>query len=814
MQDIRVWGQRRLGSGGLFLFGIVALVVPRLAVAQAPSDANSTLDEECVGTLDGHVVDVYSHEPIAEARVLREEHESIQTDGQGHFILRELCPGEVQFEVEQSGYQTKAMEFTAPDTRSMEILLEPELGEVVVIRGPGYKRRAIQATATISEEALERTRGRAFSEALAEVPGVSQLRSGSGMSKPIVRGQFGRRLSLLVDGVVHRSQEWGLDHAPEIDPFSAGAIEVVRGAAGVRYGPGAIGGAVLVHSPEFLIAPGVASELHLMGYFTRGAGIAGRIQSASEKVPGLAYQFDATAKRLSSSTTPDYALQNTGSLEWNLGGAVEYQRKRSEYSLSARHYQARLGVCACLQLESSDDFFAQLERERPVNSELFTAEFAIDRAFQEVTHDIVHARGKWGLDEYGKLSASYAFQFDHREEFAQVRNPLGAQFDFRLTTHDANLVWEHRPKHLNDHWHLRGSAGVHGMAQSHSYRGLPLVPDYLATGGGLFAIERVIGHDWELEMGVRYDYMSRRADLQRNDFLRLVRSEQLSDTSCDGGQGDPVDCKSQFHTVSASLGALHQLSDAWSLSLELSTAARPPNTDEQYLNGTSPTFPVLALGNPELGAETTYSSSLSSSYLGNKVAVEASVYANRISDYIEFAPAIDASGEPIFDVLIRGTFPRFTTQAVDALFYGADGGVVWQPVTGIELGGQASLVRGSKSGGKFLTMVPSDKVRGTAKYTYGDESTPEKFWLSIAGTQSFKQNRFDSRADLAPAPDGYFLLDGELGGETTIDGQRMKLSLHLNNILNNRYREYTSLMRYFADQPGLQMMLRLSLHTN
>jgi len=96
------------------------------------------------------------------------------------------------------------------------------------------------------------------------VPGVSQLRSGTGMAKPIVRGHAGRRLPILVDGVRHRAQEWGIDHAPEIDPAIADRITVIRGASGVRYGSDAIGGVILVDPPPLLDRPGVASETHLI----------------------------------------------------------------------------------------------------------------------------------------------------------------------------------------------------------------------------------------------------------------------------------------------------------------------------------------------------------------------------------------------------------------------------------------------------------------------------------------------------------------------------------------------------------------------
>jgi hypothetical protein len=146
----------------------------------------------------------------------------------------------------------------------------------------------------------------------------------------------------------------------------------------------------------------------------------------------------------------------------------------------------------------------------------------------------------------------------------------------------------------------------------------------------------------------------------RQDYLRLVRSGQLAMDACAGGVGDPVDCRARFHTVSASLGARRAIGAA-AVKLDLSTASRPPNPDEQYLNGTAPTFPVLGLGKPDLGPETTYSATATIEYQDARVAAQASAYVNRIDDYVEFAPAIGADGRPIFDVLIRGTFPRFVT---------------------------------------------------------------------------------------------------------------------------------------------------------
>ena len=770
---------------------------------------------DCEATLDGHVVDEVTHQPVGGASVWKDGTAVALTTEDGRFVLKNLCQGDHVIKVDRLDYELHEQTLAIQGSRSLEISLHADLSELVVIQGKAVKLAELQSVAVLSGEALERTRGKSFSEALAEVPGVTQLRSASGTAKPIVRGQFGRRLLMLVDSVQHRSQEWGLDHAPEVDPFVAEELKVVRGAAGVRYGPGAIGGAVIAVPPKLLESPGLAAETHLMAYLAQGAGLASRLQVAPKSIPGFAYQLQGTLKRLGAASTPDYALQNTGSLEWNLGGTVGYRLNRAEYTLSYRHYEAKLGVCACLQIESSEDFFAQLERKRPINSELYEAGLDIERPYQTVAHEQAVARARWPIDSLGTLTATYALQFDHRSEFAVTRTAVGPQFDFRLTTHDVDVVLEHKPIHLSNHWHLRGEYGAVGMVQSNSYRGLPLIPDYQAVSGGVFAIERLIGHDIELEAGLRLDALHRTADLVRSDFLRLVRSEQLALDACSDSDADPVRCESSFLTFSGSLGALVQLTKPWSLTLDLSTASRPPSPDEQYLNGTSPTFPVLGLGKPDLGSETTYSASATSIYRSERVAAEASAYVNHISDYIYFSPAIDASGEPIFDVLIRGSFPRFITRPVDAIFYGADAGGTLRLTPALEVGSQLSLVRAkNRTDSSFLVLVPSDRLRTTASYTHTSNSGLEKLFASVSGTLVARQSRFDATADLAAPPDGYYVLDAEVGAQTQVRDQTVKLSLQGSNLTDNRYRDYTSLMRYFADQPGLQLMLRLSVEVS
>jgi iron complex outermembrane receptor protein len=787
---------------------------PADAVPTTPTPSPTPAPQAaCTGTVDGHAVDAATHEPVVAATVSSGETMLATTDDAGRFTLTGQCPGTLTIIVERDDYKPAPATIQLTGHASVEVQMHTS-GEVIEIHDKPPPPPEMRSEAVISGAKLEKSRGKTFTAAIAEVPGVTELKASTGVAKPIIRGQFGRRLLMLVDGVRHRAQEWGLEHAPEIDSFSAGTIRVVRGAGGVRYGPDAIGGVVLVDPPEMRRDPGYNGEAHLVGASNgRGGTFAGRLQGVAEQLPALSMQLEGSIKRQAAPLTPDYALDNTGLFEWNAGAAAVYRAHNSEYKLSFHHYDATLGVCSCLRVHNIDDFLAQATAGEPIGVDEFHSDFAIDRPRQSVGHDLAIARGRWERDHLGAFTVTYSFQNDLRQEYEVVRNAdiAGPQFKFHLMSHELESLFEHNPIHLSEHWHLRGAAGIVGLAQIHDYSGLHLIPDYTAGSGGVFASERLVGHATELEAGARYDYLARTAKIEKLDFQRLVRSGQLANDAC-GADIDPARCKSHFQTFVGSLGALQRFADVWSLKGELSAASRAPDPDEQYLNGAAPTFPVLGLGKPDLKPETTYSSSLTVSYDTTAVKAEASAYVNRIDNYIYFGPAIGPDGMPILDVTIRGTYPRFTTHSVDADFVGADGGVEVAPTPALELGVQASFIRAKNADdGSYLVFIPADHYRASATYHPPDVGSLRKNFATLTGTYVAKQTRYDSNADFIPPPPAYFLLGAEIGTETTLDDQTAKIALEGANLTNARYRDYTSLNRYFADEPGWQLWLRLSV---
>ena len=774
-------------------------------------------DEVCDVVLDGQVFDAFTDEPVPDARVLvadghGDTHVPAITNAAGVFRIEGLCPGEHVLVIDREGYAHLHNDITLP-AEHLHIHLE-ELVEEVVVQTARLGTDDTRSSTTLSGEALERTRGMGLAEAVASVPGVTVMRGTSDNAKPIIRGQYGRRLLTLFDGVRHEGQKWGLDHGPEIDPFAADRITVVKGAAGVRYGPDAIGGVLLIGPRPLRDAPGADGEAHFVemwnGLRTTGAL---RVDGAPRQVRGLAWRLEGNLAKGASVRSPDYVLSNTGSEQFNLGATLGYTRDTWEVMASYRHHGMRAGVCNCIANSTSDEFFAQLERGMPVGASDARLSFDIARPHQQVSHDLVLARAQGELGQAGTLEATYSFQINRREEFERARAAVtGPQFDFTLRTHQLELTFHHAPQAVGRSAKIEGTVGASGAFQENVYTGLPLIPNYRQGTVGVFVFERLWSRRLELEVGARYDHASQTTFLTDTAFRRHEARDRLSQDDCALGD-DVATCDLAYHAGSVSLGGMWRaVEDVLSFKLDLSSASRFPDADELYMNGTAPTFPIYGLGDPSLGVETTWGTSLTALLDLPWVVGEVSGYANVITNYIYFGPELAPDGTPAFDVVSRGAFPRFSYRPVDAVFYGVDGGLTLGPLAPVEVALAASIVRADDlTNGGFLAFVPPDRGKATVTYKAPDVGNLRKTFVSLSGEYVAMQTRVDPAADLAPPPGDFFLLGFAVGTQLRFGDEVLKLAFEGSNVLDTRYRDYTSLLRYYADEPGRDFLLRASV---
>ncbi len=678
---------------------------------------------------------------------------------------------------------------------------------------PGYTRRVevqteiriptMAASATLDEDEIERNRGEGLADALTGVAGVTTLRSGTRMAKPIIRGQVGRRNLILFDGVRHQGQKWGVDHAPEVDPQAAGRITVVKGASTTRFGPDAIGGVVIIDPPAMRFRPGMTAQVGTVGYSNPlGGGGFARIDMAHRELKGFAWRVDGNMSRHRAALAPDYPIDNTGSFEWNAGARLAYRRKPFEFSLSYRRMQVRSGIFTGQRVSTPDEFDAAASLGEPVSVDLYSSEFRIERPKQEFSH------------------LTYAYQLDVRDEFEIVRGSVpGSQLSFDLATHTGDVHFDQHLLQLTPRLTLVGVAGADVNGQVNDFESADtLIPDYEQSSWGGYVVQRLVHPRVEVEVGGRYDGLHRVARLRDRDYLGQLGGGRLDEEACtqsaeDQGGGT---CRKTFHTGSASVGALVRPSvraPELSMRADLSSSARIPQIDEQFMNGSAPSFPVLGLGSSKIGIERSWGGTLTFVYDADLLYAEASGFGSYVDDYVYCAGAPQEGESAPLTCTIRGPFPVYEFEAVDAVFGGGE--VVLKHRLAklpFEVGGDGAWVRAyDVRNDRPLSFIPADRYRLSGRYLWPDTRVSQEGSVGLEATFVDRVRQFDGAVDFADPPPGYVLLGGSAEVEFPVAPHVFRLGLRGGNLTNTRYREYTSLLRYFADEPGWMVQLRFSV---
>ena len=129
-----------------------------------------------------------------------------------------------------------------------------KLNEVVVtgLTGSQKLKQSPAPISFVSARQLEMQPSTNIIDAIAHQPGVSQITTGSGISKPVIRGLGFNRVVVVNDGVRQEGQQWGDEHGIEIDPASVHSVEILKGPASLMYGSDAMAGVLIFHSAPTL----------------------------------------------------------------------------------------------------------------------------------------------------------------------------------------------------------------------------------------------------------------------------------------------------------------------------------------------------------------------------------------------------------------------------------------------------------------------------------------------------------------------------------------------------------------------------------
>ena len=204
---------------------------------------------ECTFIISGQLIDEHDQSPLEYASIfIKELKRGVNADGQGNYELKDVCAGTYTIEIRHVGCHPKDEKVTVTGHFNKRFYLEHhslELNEVTVM-GEVEKENALVSSEKLTEAELAQSRGKSLGETLRLLNGVNALQTGPTISKPVIHGLHSNRVLVMNNNVRQEGQQWGQEHAPEIDPFSGTDFSVIKGASSVKYGADAIGGIVLI----------------------------------------------------------------------------------------------------------------------------------------------------------------------------------------------------------------------------------------------------------------------------------------------------------------------------------------------------------------------------------------------------------------------------------------------------------------------------------------------------------------------------------------------------------------------------------------
>lgn len=775
--------------------------------------------QDCNSILIGEIVDFHDNSTLSGATInITGLNKSTISKENGKFSFNNLCDGVLELEISHPECTTKFVTVTINGDTYSEIRLEhhlEELAEVKVV-GDVPKNTNSGQEDILSIKDIERNSGNSLGDALKKISGVSTLNTGGNIVKPVIQGLNGSRILILNNNVRMQDMEWGEEHAPNVDVNANQNISVIKGAAAIEYGGDAIGGVIVLEPLPVIRTDSLFGKTQI-NLFSNGRG--GNITSSLTKSyrSGLYIKGQGSFKRLGDLEAPDYLLSNTGikesGLSLNLGKRDFEQGWEGYYS----YFNTEIGILRASHIGNIDDLILSINSQEPSVINDFT--YDINHPNQEVTHHLAKFNYYRRFEGFGKWTTQYDFQKNRRYEYdIRVGDDADkASLDLQLTTHSVltNIKFDAKQG-------LDIKAGAMGRFQTNFANPATgvrrLIPDYDKYDFGLFTIGSYeLNNDWTLDAGARYDF-------SRIDAKKFYRESRWEERGYDVDFADIVleDIGTQlltnpvfdYHNFSGTAGFNFQINDKDHLRFNYAFSQRAPNPSELFSDGLHHSAARIELGDLRIKSET--SSKFSASLEGNssKWGYTVAPYLNSINNFIILEP----TGA---EFTIRGAFPVWSYRQTNAVLLGIDASVYNNWTSNIRTDHKFAWVRGTDTK-TDIPLINIPAANFTNNLTYTNQKWNNLF-VSLESQYVFEQTRYPSNIevfspqqqenvilDINTPPDAYHLLALNTEASFTLKNKNdLTVGLSATNLLNINYRDYLNRQRYFADNMGRNLSIRL-----
>ena len=759
-----------------------------------------TTQPEQRGTVVGEVTDT-SNVPLVTVNIsLPQLDRGTTTDKEGKYYISGLPAGTYIIIFQLIGYATEnqKVNVVAGQTTGLNVVLQSSVIELQTITVTGTPYTADPLTSAPDIDILGgreklRQQSATLGETLENLPGVTNVGTGFHAGKPVVRGLTGNRIRVLTAGISMDYQQYGVRHWPNVDPLSAGRIEVVRGASSVLYGSDALGGAINViprRVPDALDGPSFIRG-HITSHFhTNNKQFVGEL--GLEGAQGsLGWQGNLIRRTAGNITVPSVrtASESGNPSDPKFTGELDHTDFEQLNGSAAIGYRGRFGSLSAHYLRWGNEHNFLLPNGKGIG--------------QNLENDVLQVKGivPLGADWILEPTLSYIRNLRQSNKPGSTRDllPDDIVINLLLQTYTGRLEVKH-----GKIGPFAGTIGGEVVYDDQDTRGSePLTPSATMFNAAVFAFEEVTFDRFTLSLGARFDVRSQEAEA--NEVLRLPNPNE----------GETADVLEQGYTAfSGSVGGTYRVTESLTAAANIGRGFRAPSIFELHVDGQHGGVAAYQIGDPDLKEETSLSTDLSLRCRFPRLQAKATIYRNAIDNYIflvdtgEEAP--DDSGLPVLR----------TTQA-DAELLGVDVSLQAQVLPWLQLRGTFETVEGeNRDTGDKLPLLPATNYRDEVRFTQQALAKLQNLSVSFGVRHSSAKKaagrfepfwQFDNMPFGTASTEAYTLFDLGFGCDYPMAGRLSSFDVGVKNLFDKEYRDFLDTYKGYALSPGRNVILKLSV---
>ena len=750
-------------------------------------------------SLQGKITDK-NGEPIIGVNIyLPELKTGATTNTQGVYEIDNLPKHTLSIQINSVGYKMILEKIDLGSVTHKDYVMQESITEIteVTVIGQGLNSQITKTPTPVSVVTLTELMQHPSTniiDALSSQPGVSQITTGGGISKPVIRGLGYNRVVVVNDGVRQEGQQWGDEHGIEIDENQVNRAEILKGPASLLYGSDAMAGVISFFSAPIL--PQGKMQLNASEIYQTNNGLMAYSLDYAGHKKTFVWDMRYSGKQAHAYQNKyDGYVYNSGFKE-NAASALLGVSNWWGYShLTLSMYHLTPGIVEGNRDSLSGKFTKDvILPDGTVGSAIATHNDLTSYSHQLPYQQVYHYKAVWNNNIMigdGNLKASVGYQQNRRQEFANVLTPDNYGLYFQLHTVNYDVHYE-----MAERNGYSFSFGVNGMGQRSLNKGTEfLVPEYGLFDIGAFAVAKKSIGKLDLSGGIRFDNRS------ENGKDLYLNADDTKTTASDPAAVQRFSAFSKnFNGVSGSIGASLQLNDHWITKLNLSRGFRAPSIGELASNGVHDGTVRYEIGNSGLKSEHSLQLDYELGYNTEHVSAKVNLFANNIRNYIYSHKINSVNGGDS----IQSGYSTYKFNSGNALLFGGEAylDIHPHPLDWLHFENTFSYVhselKNQSDSTRYLPFTPAPKWTSDIRVDLDHTGKLLKnTYFSFGIEHDFKQANIFSAYNTETVTDAYTLLNAGIGTDIVWNKHKLfSVIINGTNLADIAYQSHLSRLKY------------------